>query len=142
VNTISTVTTSKGELTYLEIEVDGKLLAQHFAGRQGAHPSQISPLGWSSSSHDQRAITVAQFLAKKPSELVSGRVPVLVCEECGDIGCGAITVRIICESDHITWTDWFYENGYEPGSSIVWPIKPGNFVFSMNVYETEIRKAL
>lgn len=50
VNTISAVTANKGEFTYLEIEVDGKPLAHHFVGRQGAHPPQISPLGWSSSS--------------------------------------------------------------------------------------------
>jgi hypothetical protein len=77
-----------------------------------------------------------------PSKLDSGRVPVLVCEECGDIVCGAITVRILRESDRIIWTDWFYENGYEPGNFIEWPIKPGDFVFNVDAYEVEIQKAL
>ena len=115
VNKIVTVTAKKGKIAYLEIEVDGKLLAHHFAGKQGAHPSQISPLGWSSSSPDYRAKVVNQFLAQSSCKLDSGRVPVLVCEECGDIACGAITVRILREPDRIVWTDWFYENGQEPG---------------------------
>jgi hypothetical protein len=142
VNTIATVTASKGNLTYLEIEVDGKRLAHHFAGRLGAHPSQLSPLDWSSSSPAHRAITVAQFLVQKPSELKSGRVPVLVCELCGDIGCGAFAVRILRESDRIRWTDWFYENGYEFGRPLGWPTQPGDFVFNADSYEAEIRKAL
>jgi hypothetical protein len=142
VNKIVTVTAKKDEIAYLEIEVDGKPLAQHFVGRQGEHPSQISPLGWSSSSRDHRYKVVHQFLAQTQSELNSGRVPVLVCEECGDIACGAISVRILRESDRIVWTDWFYENGYEPGYSLEWPIKPGDFVFNVDAYEAEIRKAL
>jgi hypothetical protein len=142
VNKIVTVTAKKDEIAYLEIEVDGKPLAHHFAGRQGAHPSRISPLGWCSSSPNHRSKVVHQFLAQTKSELVSGRVPVLVCEDCGDIACGAITVRILRESDRIVWTDWFYENGYEPGCSLEWPIKPGDFVFNVDAYEAEIRKAL
>jgi hypothetical protein len=142
VNEIVTVAAKKNGIAYLEIEVDGKPLAHHFSGKQGAHPSRISPLGWSSSSPDCRATVVHQFLAQMPSKLDSGRVPVLVCEECGDIACGAITVRILRESDRIVWTDWLYENGYEPGHSLEWPIKPGDFVFNVDAYEAEIRKAL
>jgi hypothetical protein len=141
VNLIATVSAEKGDLTYLEIEVDGKLLAHHFVGRRGAHPSQLSPLGWSSESAESRADRVAQFLTEKPSDLASGRVPVLVCEECGDVGCGAYTVRIFREADRFRWTDWSYENGYEPERPLEWPTQPGDLVFDLSLYEAAIRRA-
>lgn len=141
-NAIATVPARNGEISYLEIEVDGKPLGHHFAGRLGARPSEVSPLGWSSAPAAHRAETVAQFMSEKPSALESGRVPVLVCEACGDVGCGAITVRIVREADHIRWTDWLYENGYEPGRPLKWSTVPGDFVFNVSAYEAALRKAL
>ena len=141
-NVITTVPARHGERTYFEIEIDGKRLARHFVGRLGAHPSQLSPLGWSSAPAASKADTVAQFLALKPSGLDSGRVPVLVCEECGDVGCGAFAVHILREADRIRWTDWLYENGYEPGHQLEWPTHPGDFEFDLGSYEAVIRQAL
>lgn len=141
-NTIRTVKVIRGEATYFEIEVDEKRLAQHFAGRLGAHPSQFSPLGWSSANRTYRAKIVTQLLAESPSGLKSGRVPVLVCEECGDVGCGAFTVRVVREGEHIKWTDWAFENGRDQAEEITWPTKPDVLIFERNAYETEIRKAL
>ena len=85
----------EGGIDYLEIEVDGRPLAHHFGGRLGAHPSSIAGVrsrvefGPAAS----RAETVAQFLAERTSDLGSGPVAV-VRERCGDVGCGAFTVRI------------------------------------------------
>ncbi len=141
-NTIKTVKVTRGEATYFDIEVDGKRLAQHFAGRRGAHPSQLSPLGWSSANETYRAEIVAQFLAESPSGLKSGRVPVLVCEECGDVGCGAFAVRVVREGEHIIWTDWAFENGNKPAQEITWPTRPSDLIFERKAYEVEIRKAL
>jgi len=45
-----------------------------------------------------------------PSELISGRYSLYVCNECGDIGCGAITAKITKEKDAIIWSDFGYEN--------------------------------
>jgi hypothetical protein len=36
-----------------------------------------------------------------------------VCPECGDLGCGAITVAISAHGDTITWSDFRYENNYD-----------------------------
>jgi len=140
-NTIALTPATCGKLTYLEIEVDGVPLAQHFAGRAGAHPTQLSPLGWSSASADVNARITEQLLAREPSALESGRVPVLVCEECGDVGCGAFTVLVLREGDTVRWTDWAYENGREPAGPIQWPTRPGDFLFELGSYEQAIRDA-
>lgn len=139
-NTITLVPATHGKRAYLGIEVDGVPLAHHFAGRLGAHPTLLSPLGWSSASADVNARTREQFLAREPSTLESGRVPVLVCEECGDIGCGAYTVRILREGDTMRWTDWAYENGREPAEPVDWPTRPGDFLFELGSYEQALRE--
>ena len=43
----------------------------------------------------------------------SGRVLLYICPECGDIGCGAYSVRIEKTDAGYTWGDFAYENGYE-----------------------------
>ncbi len=133
---------TRGETHYFEIEIDGQPLQQHFAGRLGAHPSQLSPLGWSSASGTYRAKVVAQFLTETPSDLESGRIPVLVCEDCGDVGCDAFVVRVVREGELIKWIDWAIENGIEPAREVTWPTRPGDFTFDRREYEVEIRKAL
>jgi len=138
-NTIAVVPAIRGEVSYFDIVVDGKPLAQHFVGAQGGHPSELSPLGWSSASALHRAETVAQLLGQKPSPLESGRVPVLVCEECGDLACGALAVRIVLGPDRVIWSDWQYENGYEAGHPLEWPAQPGELVFETRSYEVAIR---
>lgn len=126
--------------SYIEIEIDGKRLAHHFVGRQGAHPSQLSAVGWYSRSKAGTDAVVAQLLGQQRSTLQSGRVPLLMCEECGDIGCGALAVRISVETDRVQWSDWAYENGREPAQPVEWPTKPDDFVFDRPLYENELRK--
>jgi hypothetical protein len=69
-------------------------------------------------------------------------VPVLVCEECGDVKCGAIAVQITCDGEVIRWSNWAYENGYEPESSVIWPTRPDTFEFERREYEATFRQAL
>ena len=85
-----------------------------------------------------RASVVAELLGDQASELESGRIPVLVCQLCGDFGCGAFAVRILREGDRVRWTDWAYENWYEPPQPLEW----GDFLFDRQSYEGALGKAL
>jgi len=140
-NTIALVP-GETQRSYIEIEVDGELLSHHFVGRLGAHPGEVSPLAWSTASCETNAETVAELLGAKPSALASGRVPVLVCEECGDIGCGAYCVRIVREPECVRWTDWAYEDACESHTVDEWPERPGDFCFDRHQYEQTLRDAL
>jgi hypothetical protein len=142
VNVIRTVPVTNGDVTILDIEVDGIPLVQLFTGRLGAHPSNVSALGWSSDYPANRAVIVDQFLGQCPSELESGRVPVLVCEMCGDVGCGALAVRITRDGKLVKWTDWADEDGDELSREVGWPTRPDELVFDQSNYESEIRKGL
>jgi hypothetical protein len=54
------------------------------------------------------------FLIEQSADLDNGRIMLYVCPECGDIGCGAITVTITKSDDSYTWTEFGYENNYDP----------------------------
>jgi hypothetical protein len=56
---------------------------------------------------------IRRLLATEPGDASDGRVSLYVCPECGDLGCGAITVRIEGTSGEILWRDFGYENNYE-----------------------------
>ena len=51
----------------------------------------MSPVG---KTHGLMAAHIAELLRKAPASLPSGRTPSYVCPECGDVGCGAIAVRM------------------------------------------------
>ena len=78
---------------YLEIEIDGKRLAHHFADRMGAHPSFLSPLGWRKNRKLHSSV-IAKMLGDPPSNLGSSRVTVLF----GDFDDGEFSVLILKEA--------------------------------------------
>lgn len=56
---------------------------------------------------------IRRLLATEPGDASDGRISLYVCPECGDLGCGAITIRIVGTSGEIVWRDFGYENNYE-----------------------------
>ena len=87
------------ERRYLDFIVDGVSLLD----RLGHSEEQVSPLGcW---SDDSERDSIEQLLS------APGRVPLYVCAECGDLGCGAITALIERGSDGFVWRDFGFQNG-------------------------------
>ena len=54
-----------GDIPYLGIVVDEQPLATYFAGRLGAVPDCVSPLGWSSREQHRRE-QFRRFLLEEP----------------------------------------------------------------------------
>ena len=77
-------------------------------------------------------------MAREPGDASEGRVTLFVCPECGDLGCGTITIRIDEGADEIVWRDFGYENNCEgvvdraPFSSL------GPFHFDRQEYEEQL----
>jgi len=78
------------------------------------------------------------LLMREPSKLRSGRVPIYICPECGDIGCGAYSVYVRQNDDCFTWDSFAYENGYEEPQIID---GVGPFTFEKHAYEAAITDA-
>lgn len=80
---------------------------------------------------------VNQFLKTKDSELQTGRIMLLVCRECGDIGCGAITLEVQKNEDSYVWKNFAHENdSFELIETDFLDIEPKEF--SKNEYENAL----
>ena len=55
---------------------------------------------------------VDRLLGRRPSEhLAAGRVPLLVCGSCGDLGCGQLTAALDIADAKVSWSDFLWEDG-------------------------------
>ncbi len=82
---------------------------------------------------------VNQLLLKEKSELNSGRIPIYICSECGDLGCGAITISIEENAETYTWKDFGFENNYDKKLLAEYN-DVGPFIFSKEEYESALEK--
>ncbi|MCK7591633.1 hypothetical protein M0G43_13680 [Subsaxibacter sp. CAU 1640] len=57
--------------------------------------------------------TIMEFMLEKDSDLDSERIKLFICRECGDVGCGAITVEIEKTDKTFKWNSFMWENGFE-----------------------------
>ena len=62
---------------------------------------------------DENRQAAARLLLEDAPDSPTGRVLLYTCAECGDIGCGAYTVRVSKEDGRWVWGDYAWENGDE-----------------------------
>ena len=65
----------------------------------------------------------------------AGRVPLYLCSCCGDIGCGALCVRISSHENSVMWSDFAIEDGMS--SPFEMP-QLGSFRFDMSKYKRAV----
>jgi len=76
---------------------------------------------------------------RRADQLDAGRVPLFVCRACGDVGCGAITMRVDRDASTVTWRDFRWETGPDdPDDRVVVP--GGPFVFDRAQHDAEVRR--
>jgi hypothetical protein len=93
----------------------------------------IGRLGWGANEIERDAIDI--LLLKKQPDLPDGRCLLYVCPECGDIGCGALTVKIEKTSGHFVWKEFGYENNYDGRMPLLEEYKHiGPFFFDQHQY--------
>jgi hypothetical protein len=91
---------------YLDFVVNGQSL--HDLLTTDDH---IGCLGWLPQDIEQ--VVFEQLTTGRLSDLGNDRYAIYVCAECGDIGCGAITVQIEKTKDGFVWKNFGYENDYD-----------------------------
>lgn len=113
---------------FLDIIVDGRPLLEAI----GCPPADfISRLGWG--SPEAHSKSVEHLLMKVPPDSPSKRVLLLICPECGDLGCGAFTAKITKNADDYVWSDFAFENDYEGAPTELFP-EAGPFSFTKQEY--------
>ncbi|MBI1249606.1 hypothetical protein GC197_17415 [bacterium] len=121
---------NKTERLYYDFAVNGQPLVEI------VQPGDfITPFGWL--SLDLQRQYFCQLLLRQPSELSSGRVPLYICPECADLGCGSVTVKIVKYDDCLVWSEFGFENNYEDG-----PINIDPSVRDFAFHKTEYYQAL
>lgn len=70
---------------------------------------------------------------------VAGRVPVYVCPDCGDLGCGAITVAVYRARDTVIWRDFGWDDLGGADDDPVRLAVPA-MTFDRREYEAELRR--
>lgn len=130
-------------LRYWDIAVDGQLLRDLFfeASGPGGGAGDYAPVlvhNWPIGMSDD----VLVLLGDRPPELPTGRVPVFVCSECGDLGCGAVTLAVERTADTVAWRDFGWETNYttDEDEEKYEAFPGGPFVFARDQYESELRR--
>lgn len=99
----------KTERPFLDFVIDGVSLYEAAAKDRDL----VSVIWTDPPVPDERMKAIRRLLAAEPGDASDGRISLYVCPECGDLGCGAITIRIEGTSGEIVWRDFGYENNYE-----------------------------
>lgn len=114
-NTLSLVPRERMHQPYLDFQIDGRSLADYLVPK-GKHPLDfISPFGWPGDiGRDLAAAAATRLLRKAPPDLPTSRYSLLVCPECADLGCGAVTAIIERQHNVIVWHSFGFETNYAP----------------------------
>ncbi|RMX08134.1 hypothetical protein D8I35_03140 [Corticibacter populi] len=132
----STGSTSTTARTSADFHIDGESLLRTIVKQHGGHGDFMGALvrGYPESQAD----VARQLTLQGAPESDSGRVLLYICPECGDIGCGAYSVKVSRDQRTYTWGDFAYENGYENPRLLE---TVGPFVFEAIQYETAVESA-
>jgi hypothetical protein len=118
---------------FLDFVVDG----QSLSAMVGDH---ISCLGWL--DQEENAKAARRLVLEEPADLPHNRRTLYVCPECGDIGCGAISLVVERVGNQIIWRDFGYENNYEPVVHTNGFEEVGPITFDRGEYEKVIKQAI
>lgn len=118
---------------FLDFVIDGHSLSAVVG-------DQISCLGWLVPEENARA--ARRLLLEEPADLPDNRRSLYVCPECGDIGCGAVSLVVESIGNKIIWRDFGYENNYEGEVRADGFEDLGPFVFDRSEYENVIKQAI
>jgi hypothetical protein len=79
---------------------------------------------------------MADFLAE--STVPNGRTMLFVCEQCGDIACGAITLNVARRAGLIVWSDFRYQTSSSDEDTVKRFDQVGPFEFDFAQYKVAI----
>lgn len=124
------------ERCFADFRIDERSLLEILVTADGGHSDYMTGFV---SGHPEQNLRFANSLIRSDlPDTESYRVVIYLCPECGDIGCGAYSVRIRSFGGEITWEQFAYENGYEQPRII---LDVGPFRFSSASYERAVKAA-
>jgi hypothetical protein len=71
----------------------------------------VSVFGWG--ARQEQVLAADRLVCLADPDLPDGRVSLYVCPECGDLGCGALSVVIEERAETFVWRDFAFQNNYD-----------------------------
>ncbi|HEV8199268.1 MAG TPA: hypothetical protein VGS03_04540 [Candidatus Polarisedimenticolia bacterium] len=125
--------TDQSERRYADFLIDETPLRNMFGS------GLIGALGWGVPEYEVQLVNQLLLRADPPRS----RQMLLVCPECGDLGCGAITADVSLSAGLFVWSQFGFENDYDPNMSEFDSYRSvGPFAFEAGPYEAVLRGAL
>jgi len=123
--------TFQSERNYIDFVIDGQSLAER------ARYDLVSVLckEW---TLEEREKSVRRLLGEEPADSPDDRRSLLVCAECGDIGCGAISISLNLSDKTVLWREFGYQNNYEPEISGEHLKNLGPLEFDIDDYKSKL----
>jgi hypothetical protein len=103
-----------------DLVIDGTPLLDHVERSAKSEFDLASPLGWMPTGYVQAY--AERLVGAGPAVLPSGRCELLVCAECGDLGCGCVSCAVGRDGDHVVWSDLGWETDYDSGGLSLFPM--------------------
>jgi hypothetical protein len=127
-NTLAVVSRAARRRPHLvvgDLVIDGTPLLDHVERSVRSEFDLVSPLGWMPAEY-VRAYA-ERLMAVGPSVLPSGRYELLVCPECGDLGCGCVSCSVRRDGDQVVWSDLGWEADHDPAGLSMFPMSGFRF---------------
>ena len=87
---------------FLDFIVSGESLRSYLGLKNNL---TVTPFGFFPSKEEEKR-NLQEFRLQQKTQLEGNRIELYICEDCGDIGCGAVTAKIIDRGDKIIWTEF------------------------------------
>jgi hypothetical protein len=124
--------------SYLDFVIDGVSLSERFTSA-GFDLVGVFSTSWIAEANKT---ALRRLLLEGSSDFPNGRCSVFVCRECGDLGCGAISVHISASDDTVIWKDFGFQNNYECEIRFEKLSDLGPFRFDVKNYRSKLSEAV
>jgi hypothetical protein len=122
--------------TSVDFLIDGAALLARLVNAGTGHADFMGCFVRGFAQHNQEKL--ALLAGQAPPETDDGRVLLYVCPACGEIRCGSYAAKVQVGTEAVEWSDFAYENGYEPAKPLA---GLGPFVFGLHEYTNVITRA-
>jgi|SRR5579871_2152115 len=127
----------KSERNFLDFVIDEESLWSKVGKRQDT----VSVICFEY-AREETIKAVNRLLLTEKAAIPGDRRELFICSECGDIGCGAVTVIVVRDGQSIVWKDFGFQNNYEENLRLDEYKHIGPYSFDWNVYESALLLAI
>ena len=128
----------KSERNYIDFVIDGTSLGE-ILSNAGHDLVIVFTREW---MPEEREKSLRRLLLLEPADFPKNRRSIMGFAECGDLGCGAVSVLVESLGEEFVWRDFGYENNYEEVLHVDGLRDLGPFHFESRTYKEILTAAM